>query len=302
MLFRNLQLYRFTAEFSHSTEALERQLSAQAFQACAKNQTHSQGWVSPLGKHGEQRVHAANGYMMLCLRKEERLVPAAVLREALEEKVEAIELSEHRPVRGKEKARIKDELLLDMLPRAFTRSRYTYAYIAPSSGWLVVDSSSPARAEELLSALRESLGGLPVLPLQVRNAPHSVFTHWLKQGHVEAGFELGERCELHGVQEQEGVIQIRRQSLDNEEIQVHIEAGKVVTKLALEFQNRLSFVLDDALSVKQLRFSDEVLESLEEDSTDSFAAEFDARFARMTLELEALFPELLKAFGGEVEE
>ncbi|MGM0564796.1 MAG: recombination-associated protein RdgC [Pseudomonadota bacterium] len=300
MLFRNLQVYRFQSPFELSAEQLEERLSAAAFQPCGKSQPASQGWVAALGRHGSTLVHAGSGRLLICLRVEERLVPPAAVREALEEKVESIEAEEHRPVRGKERTRLRDELMLDMLPRAFTRSRYTRAYIDSAGGFLVVDSSSARRAEELLSALREALGSLPVIPLQVRNAPHSVFTGWLRQGSAEEPFELADRCELHGVDDGEGVVQIRRQALDSEEVQVHLEAGKVVTKLALHYAERLSFVLDDALSVKQLRLSDELLESLEEG--DDAAAELDARFCLMVMEVAALLPDLLRAFGGEPEE
>ena len=162
---------------------------------------------------------SCNGRMMVCLRREDRILPSAVVREHVEEKAEAISLAESRPVGRKEKQQIKDEVIVDLLPRAFTRSTHLYAYIDPKDGWAVVDSGTAKKAEELLSALRETLGSLRLKPLAVNNAPASVLTRWLETS-TPPGFELGDECELKEPVDKGGVMRGRRMDLASAEVQI----------------------------------------------------------------------------------
>lgn len=302
MWFKNLQIYRFNEAFELNADSLNQALSAHSFKPCGSQQPFSSGWTKPLGKHGHELVHATNNRLMICAKKEERIMPAAAVRDVLNSRVEEIEAKENRKVRGKEKTDMKDEVIMDMLPRAFTRSSLTYAYIDVANGVLVVDSSTASKAEDLLTLLREALGSLPVKPLTVNQAPYDVFTRWLKRGHAEVDFELEDSCELKSPDEGGGVVRISKQELvDSEEVQVHLAAGKLVTKLALNFKERMRFVIDDSLAIKQFKFNDVVSDVLEEVNSETAADEFDAKFAIMALELEEMVPSLVQAFGGEQE-
>ncbi len=129
MWFKNLHLYRLTKPFELSPEELHEQLTQKPFQPCAAIAPFSYGWISPLGRSSEQLTHAANGNIMVCARKEEKVLPAAVVREFVTERVVAIEEEQGRTLRRKEREEIRNEVFLDLLPRAFTRSSYTYAYL-----------------------------------------------------------------------------------------------------------------------------------------------------------------------------
>lgn len=297
MWFRNLQIYQLYQDFELSAEELHDQLEADRFTPCGSLQLQSQGWVSPLGRDGRMLTHAGNGCIMLCARREDRLLPGAVVREALADKVAEIEAAEARDVGRKEQSRLKDEIVQDLLPRAFTRSHRQYAYIDPKNKWIVVDSATPKKAEELISLLRESLGSLRVRPLQVAQSPAAVMTAWLAQTPAD-GFVLQDECELREPVEGGGIVRCRRQDLDSDEIGVHLNAGKQVAKVALEWNERIGCVLCDDLSVKRLRFLDLVMEEAADTHADDEAARFDADFALMNLELSRFIPALLAAFGG----
>jgi len=297
MWFRNIQLYRLTESFDLDAEALNKALNEKSFKPCGGLDTHSLGWAPPLGKHSELLVHAANGRLMICLRREDRLLPAAVIREALAEKVEQIEAAEARPVGRKEKTRLKDEIVIDLLPRAFTRSHHLYAYIDPKAGWVVIDSATPKKAEEMLSVLRETLGSLKVVPLAVNNAPAMSMTRWV-EGTLPANFVAGDECELKEPVENGAVIRARKVDLAGDEVQTHLDAGKQVTKLAVEWNERIGCLLCDDLSIKRLRFLDLVMEEAAEVDADDAAARFDADFTLMAMELGHFFPALIEALGG----
>jgi recombination associated protein RdgC len=87
--------------------------------------------------------------------------------------------------------------------------------------------------------------------------------------------------------------------LTGDEIRGHLEAGKQVTQLGLIWNERIAFVLDEALVVRRLRFLDVIRETLRDSRTDSPEAVFDAEFALMSGELALLLPRLLEVFGGE---
>lgn len=300
MWFRNARVFRFTKPFDISAEELEEKLQADTFKPCGPQETSRQGWVPPLGKHGEQLVHSAGGYHLIALRKEEKILPGAVVKEAVEEKAEAIEIDQGRKVRRKEKDEIKEQVVLEMLPQAFSKNRRSFAYLAPKDGVLVVDAGSAKQAEDLASTLRKSIGSLPVRPPAVEQAPAFTFTGWLNETiDIPGKVVLGNECELKDPSEDGGVVRCKGLDLKADEIRNHLNAGMQVTKLAVTWDENVSFVLDEELGIKRLKFGETLQEQLDDVDADDAAAKFDAAFTLMTLELSRLIPGLLEAMGGE---
>ncbi len=297
MWFRNLQIYQLTESFDLSADDLHEALLENSFKPCQGLDAFRMGFASPLGKHSEQLVHASNGCFMVCMRREDRLLPASVIREAVQEKVDEIELQENRSVGRKEKSEIKEEVVIDLLPRAFTRSNRTYAYIDTKNNWVVVDSTSSSKAEDVISLVRDSLGSFKLKLLDVKQAPTEMMTQWVQED-VPKNVELTDECELKETTEKGGVIRIKGVDLGSEEIQKHITTGKIVSKLAFEWQERLACVLVDDLSIKRLKFLDVVLEEAADTNADDEMMRFDADFALMSLELSRFIPALCGYLGG----
>ncbi len=299
MWFKNLAALRFTEPFGLDVKELEERLEQRRFRHCGSLEPVSAGWSAPLGKDSFPLVHGTGGFFMICLQKEEKILPASVVNELVNERVGEIEETQGRPVRRKERDGIRDEVMQDLLPRAFSHSRRTYGYIDPRGGWLVVDSASAKKTEEFASLLRQALGSLPVVPLATRERPGAVMTQWLTNGGPPPDITLESECELRSPEEDGGIVRCRRHDLDVPEIQNHLEAGKEVIKLAFTWNDRLSLMLDEALTVKRLRFLDLVQEEAAEVETDDPLQRFDADFAVMSLELAAFLPRLAELFGGE---
>lgn len=299
MWFRNLLLYRFSQTIPFSETQLLEALTSRPARPCASQETHTLGWTTPFGRHSENVLQVANGYWLIALRKEERILPGSVVRETLSEKLEEIEARDARKVYKKERDTLKDEIIMSLLPRAFTRSQTTLACIAPSEGWIAVDSSSAKRAEDLLSLLRECVGSLPVRPVNVKMAPAASMTDWVKTGQAPEGLVIGDECELRDTSEGGGVIRCKRQDLASDEIQQHLTVGKQVSQLSLQWQEKLSFTLDDKLTVKRLRFEDLLRDEADDQGGDDMAAQLDASFTIMAKSLSELIPSLTLALGGE---
>lgn len=300
MWFKNLYLFRLTRPFPLDHEALNSALEADAFQPVSRITPFSYGWSTPLGKHGSELCHTVGPYSMICAQKEERILPSAVVNEAVAEKVEQIELAESRPVRRKERQQLKEELTMTLLPQAFTRSRRSFAYIDRKDGWLVVDAASANRAEELMAQLRTSVEGVSARLPNTTESPRVMMTQWLRGDAIPANLELGDEYELQDTDKEGGIVRCRRQDPFSEEIQAHLEAGKQVTRLAVTWRERLEFVVTEELAVKRLRFTDTLKQEMDEEHEDP-VVQFDSDFAFMTLELSKFISELIAAFGGESE-
>jgi len=255
------------------------------------------GWHPPLPGGTQALVHAASGCLLLSARRQERLLPSAVIAEALDERVAELEEREVREIGRSERRRLREEILIDMLPRAFTRSRQIRAYLDRIAGWLVVDAASERAADELVSLLRETLGSLPVRPPRPERNPADLMTSWVRQGKAPEGLALGDECELRDARDERAVVKCRGQDLVGEEIATHLQAGKQVVKLALDWRNSLSFVLQEDLSLKRLRFADALIEEAVEPDQEDEAARFDAELVMIALELRGLLGRLDNLFG-----
>lgn len=299
MWFKNLLIYRFTKPFTQTPEELDQILTEKAFKPCGSQDMSSRGWASPIGTDGSQLVHAANGYIMVCLQRQDKVLPAAVVNEAMEEKIAEIKAREDRKPGKKERTDLKEEIIFQLLPRAFTRTGRLYAYIDPKAGLLVVNSSSHNRAEELLNTLRDTLGTLPVIPLKAKNVAQHTMTHWLKEGEAPANFEIGGECELRDGADETAVIRCKNQDLGSDDIRNHLQAGMFVNKLALSWAGGIDFMVDPELTVKRLTFGDLINDKLGEVNAESAAEQFDVDFTIMTGEFANFIPALVEAFGGE---
>lgn len=299
MWFKNLAIYRFTESFSLSPEDLEQKLRQHAFRPCGGHDEFSFGWTSPLGRASDALVHANNGFMMICAKKEEKVIPASVINEMLQDKISEIEEREARKLAGKERTRIKDELIFDLLPRAFSFSKKTFAYIDSQGGWLVVDAASAKKAEDVLSQLRKCLGSLPVVPIGAAVKPAAVMTQWLLNHDAPKDILIEDECELRSLEDEGGIIRCKRHDLALPEIKNHLDSGKQVIKLAMSWADRLSFVLDESLAVKRLKFLDLVQEQAADIEALDDIEQFDADFSIMSAELAQFFPRLLELFNVE---
>lgn len=299
MWFKNLAVYRFTEAFDMAADVLEQKLQQQPFRPCGAHDEFSFGWSSPVGKASDALVHAANGFMMLSAKKEEKVIPASVINEMLQERIADIEEKEARKLPAKERTRVKDELIFELLPRAFSFSRKTYAYIDSQNGWVVVDAASPKKAEDLLSLLRKCLGSLPVEPIKTEAKPGSVMTQWLISNTSPKDILIEDECELRSQEEEAAIIRCKRHDLALPEIKNHLDSGKQVIKLAMSWADRISFVLDENLAVKRLKFLDLVQEQAADIQADDEIQQFDADFSIMTAELAQFLPRLLEIFNAE---
>ena len=297
MWFKNLQIYRLPAGWDIGLENLEAQLAKKPFHPCGSQDLESRGWLSPLDN--EVLVHAVGGQWLIALGFEHRLLPSAVVRQEADERAEELAEQQGYKLGRKQMKELREQVTQELLPRAFTRRRRMHAWIDPVNGWLVIDAVSQSKAEDLLEQLRHSLDSFPLTLLRTEHSPMSAMADWLSGNEAPAGFTIDQDCELRSVTEDKAAVRYVRHPLEGDEVRAHLEAGKLPTRLALTFDDRISFVLTEKLEIKRLDFLDVVRDQIEGEKEDAEAL-FNAEFALMTGELAQLLPAVVEALGGEI--
>jgi recombination associated protein RdgC len=295
MWFRNLQLYRLPAPWRIDLARLVEQLGRGPFHPCGSQEVMTRGWVPP--RDGEL-VHSVGGQWLLMLASEQRLLPAAVVNQEVRERAARLAAEQGFPPGRKALREMKERVFEEFLPRAFTRRRQTPVWIDPQNGWLGIDAPSRVKAEEALEQLHHCLDELPLGLVQTQRSPAAAMADWLAGGLAPAGFSVDRDCELKAVDEERAVVRYLRHPLEGEEIRAHLAAGKQPTRLALTWEDRISFVLTEKGEIKRLAFLDVLQEEAEQGAAHAEEI-FDAEFALMTGEFARFIPALIAALGGE---
>ena len=296
--FKNVMIYRLTKSLDWTSQKLQTALEQEIFHPCGQSDMSKFGWTNPL--RGSELLHFSVGKQILLLaRKEEKILPSHVVKRELDERVNLLEEKENRKLKKTEKQALKDDVTAMLLPRAFSKTQQTAIWIDSETNLIYVDAASSKRAEDTLALLRKSLGSLPVVPLAFANEPTTVMTDWIAQDNLPEYLTALEEAELKAPDD--AVIRCKNHPLDSEEILSHLQKGKLVTKLALNWDEHLSFVLNDDGSLKRLKFADQIREKNDDILKEDYAQRFDADFVLMTGELAMLTENLIDDFGGEKE-
>lgn len=307
-MFKTASFFRIANEFVlPPLDALEEALQAARFVPCGPTQPDSHGWVAPRGNKSTMLAESVGGQVILKLCTERRPLPASAVMQAVEERIEKYKLETgNERVSARVKKEMKEEVVQDLLPRAFTKRSTTLVWLDPVNKLLVVDSGSLTGADKVVTALVEALSEVPgaaplmVKPVQTNESAVACMSHWLATREAPVSFTVDRDCELKTPDEQKSAVRYSRHTLEIDEVAQHIAAGKLPTQLAMTWNDRVSFVLNETAQVRKLKLLDVVMDGVQKGGKDDDG--FDADAAILTGELSALIPDLLEALGGEVEE
>lgn len=289
-------VYRIGAAWAPSVAQVEDGLAQARFVECGATQEKSVGWVAPRGEAHGALVEAVGGHWILKLMIESKAVPAGVVKRKVQERLAQIEATEGRKPGKKETREIKEDAKLALLPLAFSKQASVTVWIAPAAQLLVIDAASQAKADEVVTCLVKSVDGMAVTPLQTTSSAAAAMSQWLTSQEPPAGFSVDRECELKASDESKAAVKYSKHPLDIDEVRQHIAAGKLPTKLAMTWDDRVSFLLTEGMQLKKLAFLDVVFEGAAAQEDDGF----DADAAIATGEMSRLIPELMEALGGEV--
>ena len=296
MWFKNLVVYRLGAGWSADLEALEEKLARQPLQKCGGYQMESVGWLPP--RPEGQYVYSQSRQWLLALGFEQKLLPASVVRQAADEKIADLEAALGHPVGRKQKREMREKAEAELMPRALSRRRTTYAWIDTVNGWLAIDAAGEPRAEQFIQALGKADDTMTLARLDTQVSPSTAMTQWMLGGKVPGPFGIDQDLELRVPDASKATVRYARHSLEGKDIRDHIAAGKQAVRLGVTWNDRISLVLTEQGHVKRLSFL-EILQRETSDEVEDEDERFDLDFALMTGELPRLLKDLVKALGGE---
>lgn len=296
MWFKNIFIYRLPADFKLSVATLQEKLALKPLMPCSGLDKQSLGWVSCRGD--DRLVHIAGKHMLFALGVEQKLLPATIINRFAKERVADIEAQQGYKVGRKQLKDIKQAVNDELLPRAFALQRTTYAWLDRVNGRLIIEAASSVKADELLELLGKTVDNFPVHLLQTKLSPVAAMTGWMAAETAPVGFTIDRELELRSGDENKSTVRYANHALEGKEILSHISGGKRVTRLAMTWNDRISFVLNEHLQIKRIDF----LEIIKEESSkvaDNEDEMFELDFTLMTGELAKMLTTLIDALGGE---
>lgn len=296
MWFKQISFYPLNKDKLPELDTLAAKLAEAEFAPCMGLDWFSEGFAAPVSFSPEQ-VFPADYTWLVALKKEEKVLPAGVIRDILDERVTEIQNAEARNVGRKEKQELKEQITDDLLPRAFTRSSRTQAIFDTKHGYLLVNNAAAAKAENMLTKLREALGGLEASLPNTKQSPGSLMTDWLLKGSGEGGFELDSDCELKGVGDVVPTVKVSKQDLTADEVVQHVKNGKTVTQLGLTWRDQISFILTQEFTLKRIQYLDVLQEEAEGHGDDAASLAFASQIL-MAEALSTMIDELVSYLGG----
>ena len=297
-MFKNIIFYRIDTGWSTPAEEVEERLQAGRFVECGASQEKSFGWIEPRGQANGPLLEVVAGQWIVKLMVETRALPASVVNRKAQERVAQIEASTGRKPGKKETRDLKDDIRLELLPMAFTKQSSSLVWLDRDANFLVVDAASQARADEVVTLLVQALPGFAATQINTQVSPVAAMAEWLLSLDAPAGFTVDRECELKAADESKAVVRYARHRLDTEEVQQHIKEGKMPTRLAMTWNERVSFMLTEGFQLKKVAFLDGVFEASSASRTKD--DDFDADVAISTGELQKMLPDVLDALGGEM--
>ena len=297
-MFKNLIIYRLAMDWAGTADAMQDALEAERFTPCGATQALSAGWVPPRGKPGAPLLENIDGHWLVSLCIEKRLLPSSVVRDRVAEMADAIERETGRRPGKKQQRDLKERATLELLPRAFTRQSHLRVWIAPALGLLMVDAASIAKADDVITLLVRADTSINPHLVQTAESPAACMAAWLMDGLPPKDFVIDRDCEVKAADEMKAAVRYARHNLDTDEVKAHLTGGKMPTRLAMTWRERISFTLTDTLQIRGIEFLDIVFDGRAKPAKDEA---FDVDAALATGELSQLIPDLIEGLGGELD-
>lgn len=294
-MIRNIIAYQIPYGWPYSAVEMAVLLLRRRFVGCGPMDLAATGFVPP--RDEAALCEPIAGRYLLCHQHEEKLLPASVVNEYVEIKCDELEQAQGYKPGRKQRKDIKEQVIAELLPQAFTKKRRTLAWINRVRGWLIVEASSAKRAEDVLSDMRKALDALPVQQLQTHESPIRIMREWLQDGEATGAFTIDQDCELISLGADEGAVRYVNCDLGGEDVRMHLDGGKLPSLLGLTFDNRVSFIVTERLELRRIVLLDVEMERAAQDADNAIEL-FDGQFTLAAGEIEGALEALVGEMGG----
>lgn len=293
--FKNAIIYQLNKDHLLDKQLVEQAINAVPFSPCGNTDSTKSGWISPYGENSNNPlILESEGQLLLRLKKETKILPSSVIKQALADRIAKQEAILNRKLKKTETATLKDEVFIDLLPRAFSKYQFFWLWIDTKQKRVIVDSASFKQAEDILALLRKEMGTLAITPLSSETPLDKTMTQWVRNTEQHPPILLGNEIELKDALQDNQIVRCKNQEMDSNEIFVHIDAGKQVSKLHLIDERGLAFILNRDYTLKRLKFDSSVLDKNEDFMPEEKDKKREADFILMTSTLSDTINSLIK--------
>ena len=277
--FKNAIIYQLNNDNLLDKQTIEQALKSASFSPCGNLDTTKMGWVSPYNDNNlDDFIIDMQGHLLLRIKKETKILPAPVIKQALIDKIDKQEKALSRKLSKNEKATLKDEVMFDLMPRAFSKYNHYWLWIDTENKRIIIDCSSFKLAEDILAILRKELGSLALTPLSIDKPLEKIMTNWVKEKLNFPPFILGDEAELKDPLEGNGIINCKNQDITSDEMLVHLDSGKWVTKLKIIDERGINFIINPDFTLKKVKFDSIIMDENEDIGSDEFDKRLEADF------------------------
>jgi recombination associated protein RdgC len=289
MWFNNALIYQY--ELNETVDFAEL-LATEALKPCPPHARFIYGWLPAFA---DELVQEVAGCSLICLGKEERILPRGVINRLLAEKIQAIEAKQGRVIKRAEKAQLAEDLEFELLPKSFCVQKQLFALLDSVSKRLIVNASSNNQASQLTSLLRKSIPGIQIEPLAHNDNLALRFAHWISNPSLlPPSFQLASDCLLFSLDDEKKRVNCKGYELPAEEILTLLSQGLAAAEVSLIWNERIQFTLTHDLVFKRLKSLDYLVDEFND--IRQLEEEYQQRDAALTLlsgELRALTNDLL---------
>jgi recombination associated protein RdgC len=298
MIIRNMHVFTITKGWTMTPAQLAEKLASRPLQPCSALERSSQGWV-PQGDG--QMVLTTGNVVLACYGMTAKILPGSVIRQERDKRAKEMEEQQGFKPGRKQLKDIFDAVEAELLPIAFQKTKTTNVIFDLDNGWMIVDAGSASTADGVIELLKVTLGELPLTLFKTRQAPGTAMTSWLLQGEIPGAFSIDQDCELRNPGEAAARVKYIRQPLEGEDARRLINTGRIVDRMAITWNDRLSFVLTEQMHIKRVQFLDVVKEQAEQ-AGEGADSPLLADFIIVAGEVRQMLQALSDALGGSLSE
>lgn len=259
MWFNNALIYQYELD---ETSDLNASLAEESLKPCPPHARFIYGWLPAFA---DEMVHEVAGAALICMGKEERLLPRGVINKMLNEKILTIEMQHGRTVKRAEKAQIAEDLEFELLPKSFCVQKRLPALLDTASKRLIINASSNTQATQLTSLLRKSVAGITIEPLTHNENLAVRFAEWIHSPDtLPEDFQLASDCLLFSLDDEKKRVHCKGYELPAEEILTLLSQGMATAEISLIWKERIQFTLTHDFTFKKLKSLDYLLDDFNE--------------------------------------
>ena len=282
MWFNNVLVYSYQSKQMFSQiQAMEQE----RLKPCPAHARFTFGWVAPFE---QDLIHEVAGCIMVCLGKEERILPRSVINRHLNEKIKALETERGFAVKRSERAHLAEDIEFELLPKAFCLQKKLYALFDTVEQRLIINTSSVNQASQLLALLRKSIPDIQIEPVGCPDNLALRFNDWINHPtDLPGNFVLASDCILSSLDNEKKRFACKGGELN--EIQSLLAQGFSATEVSMIWYERVQFTLTQTLCLKRLKCLDYLQDELHEIADmDGEELQRDARITLLAGELRSL--------------